>query len=72
MTPLEIVGAVTLTIIGVRAALGAVTAPRQQLKESIREAFDGGMLCAADIVTHEGHEETAGKIRQIVQLSGKQ
>lgn len=44
-----------------------VAAATEVIENSIREAFQSGMLCAADIVTHEGHEETAGRIRQTVQ-----
>jgi formate/nitrite transporter FocA (FNT family) len=77
MTPLEIVGATTLVMLGF-SVLGRLFPARkpntvdigvasQQLQESVREAFESGMLCAADIATHEGHEALAGRIRKTVE-----
>ena len=81
MTPLEIVGAFTLAAIG-GSFVGRIAfrllrpASRQvieievaskQLQESVREAFESGMLCAAEIVTLEGHGELAGRIRKTVE-----
>jgi hypothetical protein len=82
MTPLEIVGAFTLAAVG-SSLIGRMVfrllnpVPRhpmiemdvasKQLQESVREAFESGMLCAADIATHEGHEALAGRIRKTVE-----
>ena len=81
MTPLEFVGAFALATIGGTIAgrvifrLGhrqpahmiEIEAASKQLQESVREAFESGMLCAADIATHEGHEALAGRIRKTVE-----
>jgi len=76
MTPLEFVGIVALgaaagkLVFWVRhppAPTVTVAAANEIMNQSIREAFQSGMLCAADIVTHEGHEETAGRIRKTVE-----
>jgi uncharacterized membrane protein len=76
MTPLEFVGIVALgaaagkLVFWLRhppAPTVTVAAATEVIENSIREAFQSGMLCAADIVTHEGHEETAGRIRKTVE-----
>lgn len=77
MTPLEFVGGATLVLFGF-SVLGRLLPRRrtdsidmdvatEQLAASVREAFQSGMLCAADIATHEGHEELAGRIRKTVE-----
>ncbi len=77
MTPLELVGGVTLILMGL-GALGRMFPRRrvdsidmdvatEQLAASVREAFQSGMLCAADIATHEGQEDLAGRIRKTVE-----
>lgn len=79
MTPLEFVGGTTLALIGF-GVIGRLFSRRRSnvvdfevatkhLQESIREAFGAGMLCAADIATHEGQEELAGKLRKTVQYA---
>jgi formate/nitrite transporter FocA (FNT family) len=77
MTPLEIVGATTLVMLGF-SVLGRLFPRREpntidievateHVAASVREAFESGMLCAADIATHEGHEALAGRIRKTVE-----
>lgn len=77
MTPLEIVGASTLVMLGF-GILGRLFPSRkpntidievaaEQVAASVREAFQSGMLCAADIATHQGQEELAGYIRKTVE-----
>jgi hypothetical protein len=77
MTPLEIVGVIALGGLAGRVlawllksrdgAVISVEVANQQISESVRDAFQAGMLCAADIVTHSGNEELAGDIRRTVQ-----
>lgn len=74
MTPLEIVGLTALGWIGSKmlsklvnrrtVEVISIEEASKQIGLSIREAFQAGMLCAADIVTHSGHEEVAGDIRK--------
>lgn len=77
MTPLEFVGGATLVLLGF-SIIGRLFSRREpntidigvaslQMQESIREAFESGMLCAADIATHAGQEELAGRIRKTVE-----
>lgn len=79
MTPLELVGIAALTWASGRL-LGklfpfekqppktvALDVAVKQMNTAIEEAFQSGMLCAADMVTHSGHEELAGHIRKTVQ-----
>ena len=75
MTPLEIVGGATLGYVVMKVVL-KVLGPKpdtvdmevavRQVQDSVHEAFQSGMLCAADIATHEGQEELAGRIRMVV------
>jgi hypothetical protein len=76
MTPLEFVGIVALGASAGKLLFWlrhpptptvTVAAANEVMTQGIREAFHAGMLCAADIVTHEGHEETAGRIRKTVE-----
>jgi hypothetical protein len=77
MTPLEFVGGATLVLFGFsifgrllpRRRTGSIDmdVATEQLAASVREAFQSGMLCAADIATHEGQEELAGRIRKTVE-----
>lgn len=76
MTPLEFVGAAFIGAIALRiiyrtfkpgSGLVSIDVASQQINASVRESFEAGMLCAADIATHEGHEELAGHIRKTVE-----
>lgn len=77
MTPLEFVGVIALgglagrllTWMLRRPPVGTISidAANEQITSSIREAFEAGMLCAADIVTHSGNEALAGDIRKTVE-----
>lgn len=76
MTPLEFVGvgflgAISFRIVyrtfGFGSGMVSVDAASKQINQSVKEAFEAGMLCAADIVTHSGHEEVAGHIRKTVE-----
>jgi hypothetical protein len=80
MTLFEIAGAAMLGAIGGLVAtrithriltpgLVSVEAASKQINTAVRDAFEAGMLCAADIVTHDGQEELAGRIRQTVQYA---
>lgn len=76
MTFLEIVGAVALAIAVGETARRLIHRPSSQIPISVaeeqmglavRDAFQAGMLCAADIVTHSGNEALAGDIRKTVE-----
>jgi hypothetical protein len=76
MTFLEVVGAVALAIVAGEAARRLVYKPEPRILMSLAEAqmglaihdaFQAGMLCAADIVTHSGNEALAGDIRKTVE-----
>lgn len=71
MTPLEIVGVIALGGLAIRLVPKGKMIPldeaNKQIQEGVREAFEAGMLCAADIVTHSGNEELAGDIRRTVE-----
>lgn len=76
MTPLEFVGAGCIGAIAFRiiyrtfrpdSGLVSIDVASKAVDASVRDAFESGMLCAADIATHEGHEELAGHIRKTVQ-----
>lgn len=76
MTPFELVGMAAVGAILFRilyrtirpgSGLVSIDVASKQVNASIKEAFEAGMLCAADIVTHGGHEEVAGQIRKTVE-----
>ncbi len=76
MTPLEIVGVVALSAIALRiiyrtfkpaSGLVSIDVASKAVDASVRDAFEAGMLCAADMVTHYGQEEVAGRIRKVVE-----
>lgn len=76
MTPLELIGVIALGATVGRAVAWLVKpkgntisleVATKQLTVSVREAFEAGMLCAADIVTHSGNEKLAGDIRKTVE-----
>lgn len=76
MTFLEVVGAVALAIAAGEAARKLIGKPEpqvpmviaeEQMGIAVRDAFQAGMLCAADIVTHSGNEALAGDIRKTVE-----
>lgn len=80
MTLFEIAGSAMLGAIGGLVAtrvmyriltpgLVSIDAASQQINTAVRDAFEAGMLCAADIATHDGQEELAGRIRQTVQYA---
>lgn len=77
MTPLEIVGVTALSYLVGKLIFRSIM-PRsnqtvdldvaiEHMNNAIREAFQSGMLCAADMMTHQGHEEAAGIIRKTVE-----
>jgi len=76
MTLLEFVGIVALgaaagkLVFRLRhppASVIDVASAAEIMQKSMRESFQAGMLCAADMMTHEGHEEAAGRIRKTVE-----
>lgn len=76
MTFLEVVGAVALAIAAGETARRLIRKPEPQISlplaeaqmgTAVRDAFQAGMLCAADIVTHSGNEQLAGDIRRTVE-----
>lgn len=76
MTFLEVVGAVALAIAAAGTARKLISKPEpqvsmvvaeEQMGLAVRDAFQAGMLCAADIVTHSGNEALAGDIRKTVE-----
>jgi hypothetical protein len=76
MTFLEVVGAVALVMAAAGAVRRVIHKPEPLISMStaeihmgvaIRDAFQAGMLCAADIVTHSGNEALAGDIRKTVE-----
>jgi hypothetical protein len=79
MTPLELVGAASIGIFATNALVRIVrrsnrsplTKFEAMIEQAMREAFDAGMLTAADMVTMQGYDETAGKIRKVVELAAQ-
>ena len=78
MTPLEFIGIGYLAVTAVslinkwrkpKVAAEFGKAIEEHLQASIREAFEAGMLTAADMVTMSGEEEIAGKIRKVVEYT---
>lgn len=76
MTFLEVVGVVALTMAAAGIARKLIFKPERQISmlvaeeqmgTAVRDAFQAGMLCAADIVTHSGNEALAGDIRKTVE-----
>lgn len=76
MTFLEVAGAVALAMAAAGAARRLLHKPEPQISMvvaeeqmglAVRDAFQAGMLCAADIVTHSGNEALAGDIRKTVE-----
>lgn len=76
MTFLEVAGVVALAIAGTDIALRLmfkreqripVSVAEAQVELAVRDAFQAGMMCAADIVTHSGHEQLAGDLRKTVE-----
>jgi hypothetical protein len=76
MTFLEVVGVVGLTMAAAGVARRLIYKPEPQISLpmaeaqmglAVRDAFQAGMLCAADIVTHSGNEQLAGDIRRTVE-----
>jgi serine/threonine protein kinase HipA of HipAB toxin-antitoxin module len=76
MTPLEFIGiggliAMAMSLVkslrkpAVAEEFGK--AIEEQLHASLREAFEAGVLAAADMVTMSGEEELAGKLRKVVE-----
>lgn len=78
MTPLEFIGIGALATLAVKLVTGlrkpAVAeefgkAIEEQLQAALHEAFNAGILTAADMVTMSGEEELAGKIRKVIELT---
>lgn len=78
MTPLEIIGLIAVgglagrmlaLAINARTPMVSVEVASKQIEASVCEAFEAGMLCAADIATHSGNEKLAGDIRKTVQFT---
>lgn len=76
MTPLEFIGIGSLIFMAVSvlksrrkpiAAEEFGKAIEEQLQNSLREAFEAGVLAAADMVTMSGEEELAGRLRKVVE-----
>lgn len=73
MTPFELVGVVALG-----SAAGAlvyrtmhkifIAEASKHIDYAVREAFENGMLCAADMITMEGQEVIAGDIRKAIEV----
>lgn len=78
MTPLEFIGIGGLVAMGM-SLVKSLRKPKltdefksaieEQLQASLREAFEAGMLTAADMVTMSGEEELAGQIRKVVEYT---
>lgn len=79
MTVLEIIGAASLLVIAgsfvgrliKRASTPELNEFETAVDNAMRDAFNAGMLCAADMVTMQGYDETAGKIRKVVEYATK-
>jgi hypothetical protein len=77
MTFLELVGAASIGIFTASALVRIIrrnnrpqlTELEAVIEQAMREAFDAGMLTAADMVTMQGYDETAGKIRKVVEYA---
>lgn len=77
MTPLEIIGITSLGYFGMkllaraffRSSTTMVTLQdaAKQCNLAVRDGFQAGFMCAADMVTHNGHEELAGQLRKVAQ-----
>lgn len=79
MTPLEIVGIAALGWAGgyliaavfrrqkISLEMISLEVAQRQVRLAVYDAFQAGMLAAADMVTHGGHEEVAGDIRRAVE-----
>lgn len=75
MTPLEIVGVTSLGYFGMKLLTRlafkrstttiSISEAVQQCNAAVRDGFQAGFLCAADMVTHSGHEELAGQLRNV-------
>jgi hypothetical protein len=78
MTPLEFIGVGALAALAMKL-IGSLRKPRvadqfgkaieEQIHSSLKEAFEAGMLTAADMVTMSGQEEIAGQIRKVVEYT---
>lgn len=79
MTFLEVVGGIAIgawvTSLAAKLVFGrpaTTTIPiavcEEQMGVAIRDAFQAGMMCAADMVTHSGNEAVAGDIRKTVEF----
>lgn len=69
MTPLEIVGAATAGSIAGQLVVWLFSRskrPTEVEKRMIRDAFEAGILAAADMATIDGQEELAGNMRKAV------
>ena len=77
MTFLEVVGAGSIGIFAANLLIRVIRRTNQPplddfevaIERAMREAFDAGMLTAADMVTMQGYDETAGKIRKFVEYA---
>ena len=78
MTPLEFIGIGSLIFMAVSVLKGRRKpiaaeefgkAIEEQFRNSLREAFDAGILTAADMVMLSGEEELAGKIRKVIEYT---
>ena len=73
MTPLEFIGATALGYITMKLMArlffrsSTMVVPEDLALQQCRESFHAGFLCAADMVTHSGHEELAGQMRLVAQ-----
>lgn len=78
MTLLEFIGVGYLTVTAIsminrwrkpKIAIEFGKVVEEHLHTALREAFESGMLTAADMVTMSGEEELAGKIRKVVEYT---
>lgn len=75
MTPLEITGIAALSYFGMKllarlffrssATMISIYDATEQCNKAVRDGFQAGFLCAADMVTHNGHEQLAGQLRKV-------
>lgn len=69
MTPLEIVGAATAGSVAGQLIVWLFSRPKRNTeleKRMMRDAFEAGILAAADMATIDGQEELAGNMRKAV------